>query len=126
MALQEGTRLELWEGDHRISVDHRKVSVYTPLSGKVTLRKEYGSVVLFYEDKRLEMTTPVAIKVALALVKNGGGLLEPNDIVVLSISGVEVLMLPETATRIGGAIIRKADKADDWQRDHYSPRRRFA
>lgn len=126
MPLQEGLKLELWSGAHRISVDHRKVSIFTPPSGKVTLRKEYGMVVLFFEDKRLEMSTPVAVKVGLALVKHGGGVLEANDVVVLNISGVEVLMLPETAARIGGALIRKADKADDWQRDNLTPHRRFA
>lgn len=124
--LQEGLRLELWSGHHRIAVEHRKVGIYQPSAGKITLRKEFGSVVLFFDNKRLEMDTPTAVKVGLALVKNGGGLLEPNDMVLLEISGVEVLLLPQTATQVGGAILRKADKADDWQRDNLTPRRRLA
>lgn len=123
--LQEGAILKLWSGDSSISVDHRRVPFFSPDPGRITLRKEFGNVVLFYQDKRLEMSTPVAVKIGLALVKHGGGVLEPSDIVVLSISGVEVLLLPETATRIGGALIRKADKADDWQRDNVTARRRL-
>jgi hypothetical protein len=46
--------------------------------------------------------------------------LEPGDVIVLEISGIEVLLLPETAMKIGGAILRKADRADDWQRQNIS------
>lgn len=108
----------LWSGDQHLTVDKRKGSVYIPQHGNVVVRGEYGSVVLFIGDKRLEMKTPVAVKIGLALVKNGGGILEPGDMVVLDISGIEVLLLPETAIKVGGSILRKADRADDWQRQN--------
>ena len=113
------SRMEaLWSGDNHLTVDKRKGGVYIPQHGNVVVRREFGGVVLFIGDRRLEMSTPVAVKIGLALVKNGGGVLEPGDMVVLDISGIEVLLLPETAIKIGGSILRKADKADDWQRDN--------
>ena len=108
----------LWSDGQRLVVDKRKNGVYLPQTGNAVVRAENRNVVLFIEGKRLEMTTPVAVKVGLALVRNGGGILEPGDVIVLEISGIEVLLLPETAIKIGGAILRKADRADDWQRQN--------
>jgi hypothetical protein len=106
----------LTSGLHSVTVDRRRDPLMMPQQGKIVVRSEYGQVVLFVGDKRLEMSTPVAVKVGLAMVDDGGSVLQVGDIVVLEISGFEVLLLPETAMRIGGAILRKANHADDWQR----------
>lgn len=123
MELSKG--LELWSDGTRISIDKKNQAIWKPQDGNVVVRKTLGRVVLLIGGKQLDMSTPVAVKVGLALVKNGGGYLDPHDVVVFNISGVEVFLLPETAMKIGGAILRKADHADDWQRDNLQPRRRL-
>jgi len=116
--------MELWSGDQRLVVD-KKSAVYLPQLGNAVVRREFDQVILFIDGKRLEMSTPVAVKIGLQLVRSAGTAQE-GELVTLIISGVEVLLLPDTATRIGGAILRKADKADDWQRDNLQPRRRLS
>ena len=115
--------MELWSDDSRLSIEKRH-ALYVPQTGDARVRKEYGQVVMFIDGKRLEMSTPVAVKVGLELVKSAATV-DTGELIVLTISGVEVLLLPDTATRIGGAILRKADKADDWQRDNLKPSRRL-
>lgn len=104
-----------WHGDHRISVD-RKRGVFRPEMGDVVVRQDCGDVLVFVKGKALRMSTPIAVKIGLALTGTGGANFEPDEIVVMDISGVEVQMLPQTAAKIGSAILRKADRADDWQR----------
>jgi len=114
----DGQRLELWSDGQRLVVDRKKQpGIYRPRVTKLVARQEQGSVVVFIDDRRLEMTTPIAVKVGFSLCKNGGAWLEPDDRVLLEISGTEILLLPEIAVRLGGAILRKADRADDWQRE---------
>ena len=115
--------MELWSADSRLCIEKRR-ALYLPQTGDARVRKEYGQVVMIIDDKRLEMSTPVAVKVGLELVKSAGTAVD-GELVALTISGVEVLLLPDTATRIGGAILRKADKADDWQRANNTPSRRL-
>lgn len=113
----EGKRLEIWSAGQRILIDRKKLpGIYRPSIDKIVARSEGPSVALFIGEKRLEMSTPIAVKVGLALAANGGAWLEPDDAVLFEISGIEILLLPEIAVRVGGAILKKADRADDWQR----------
>lgn len=114
----DGQRLEIWSGGQRLVIDRKKViGTYQSACERIVVRQERGSVALFVGDRRLEMTTPIAVKVGFSLCKNGGSWLEPDDAVLFEISGIEILLLPEIAVRVGGAILRKADRADDWQRE---------
>lgn len=113
----EGKRVEIWSGGQRLVIDRKKLpGVYQPTVHSIRACCDGPDVVLLIGDTRLQMTTPVAVKVGLALGFNGGAWLEPDDAVLLEVSGIEVLLLPETAVRISGAILRKANQADDWQR----------
>jgi hypothetical protein len=59
------------------------------------------------------------VKIGLALCLKSdehGSQTVKGEVVAFNISGFEVLLLPQTAMSIGAAILRKADRADDWQR----------
>lgn len=107
--------MQIYAGDQRLSVDRKCDVPFVPSAANIVVRTEYGLVILFVDDKRLEMSTPVAVKIGLALCLTSDVTVQ-REIVVFNISGFEVLLLPETAMRIGAAILRKADRADDWQR----------
>ena len=118
--------MEIWAGDLRLKVDRRTGVAYVPNAGKLAVRNEHDRVIVFVDGKRLEMTTPVAVKVGLALCLGSdehGANAVRDEVIVFEISGFEVLLLPETAMSIGAAILRKADRADDWQRAFFNTSR---
>lgn len=99
-----------------IMVDRKKASAYVPPPGAIRIRSQGPDVWLLIGDKILELTTPVAMKIAFALVGHAKECEGTPDFVVLAINGEELHLLPAIATQIGGALVKKADKADDWQR----------
>jgi len=72
-------------------------------------------VYLLVDDKMLEMRTPAAHKTGFALVKQAGEAL-PGEFVVLKVNGYALNFPPKSATQVGGALLRKADDADDFQK----------
>lgn len=119
-----GKRLELRAGDHRVIVDRKRTELCVPHAGEIRARDREGKVYLLVGLKALEMTTPVAIKVGYALAKNGGACMSLGDLVTLEIGGEEFHLLPAMAVQLGGALMLKADRADDWQRAN--PNRRLS
>jgi hypothetical protein len=117
--LVRGKRLELRNGDQRIVVD-RSVR-FVPFVGEMRARFRNDRVYLLLGSKALEMTTPVASKVGFALTQNGGACFYQGDVVLFEIGGEEFCLLPETALQLGGVMLKKTDRADDWQREN--PRR---
>ncbi len=111
-----GKRLEIRAGDLRVVVDRKSAALYRPPAGDVRTRNRDGKVYMLVGSKVLEMTTPVATKVGFALAKNGGACICHGDVVALEIGGEEFHLLPDTAVQLGGALMLKADRADDWQR----------
>lgn len=89
---------------------------------RVAVRQDGPIVVLFVADKSVQMTTPIAHRVGFALVVNARDC-APAEFVRLTINGESVDFPPRSARQVGGALLRKADGADDWQRSH---RRRAA
>lgn len=118
-----GRRLELRAGDLRVVVDRKSAALYTPPAGDIRARSRDGKVYVLMGAKVLEMTTPVAIKVGFALAKNGGACICHGDVVALEIGGEEFHLLPDVAVQLGGVLMLKADRADDWQRAN--PNRRL-
>lgn len=119
-----GRRLELRSGDSRVIVDRKKTAMYVPIKGDIRTRARQGQVHMLIGAKAIEMTTPVAIKVGFALAKNGGACELLGDVVSLEIGGEEFHLLPAVAVQLGGVLMLKADRADDWQRAN--PNRRLA
>lgn len=111
-----GKRLEIRAGDQRLIVDRKKTQFCTPLTGDIRARRRGDKVYILLGAKQLEMTVPVAIKVGFALTKNGGACMYLGDMVLLEIGGEEMTLLPAVAVQLGGVMMLKADKADDFQR----------
>lgn len=65
-------------------------------------------------DKMLEMRTPEAHRIGFAMCKQAG-LAEPGELIVVKINGSELQFPPNNARQVGGALLRKADDADDFQ-----------
>jgi hypothetical protein len=121
--LVSGKRLEIRNGDQRIVVDRKRQALFVPIQGKVYARFRHDRVYLWFGAKALEMTIPIAAKVGFALAKNGGACRYLGDFVFIEVGGEEIHLLPADAEQLGGVMLRKADRADDWQRLQRNPRR---
>jgi hypothetical protein len=117
-------RLELRNGDQKIVVDRKQQRFFVPFVGEMRARFRNDRVYVLLGTKALEMTTPVAAKVGFALTQNGGACFYQGDVVSFQIGGEEFCLLPEQAIQLGGVMLKKTDRADDWQRDN--PLRRVA
>ena len=111
-----GKKLVATAGDSRIVVDRIKQGMYVPPVGDIRISTKFGMVYLTIGTKVLEMTTPVAVKVGFALAKNGGACQALGDVVLFDIGGEQYTLLPDVAVQVGGGVLLKADKADDFQR----------
>jgi hypothetical protein len=111
-------RLELRNGDQRIVVDRKRQSLFVPFVGEMRARFRNDRVYLLLGTKALEMTTPVAFKVGYALAQNGGACFYQGDVVSFRIGEEEFNLLPEQALQLGGVMLKKMERADDWQRDN--------
>ena len=93
----------------------RSRGILTGVNFTVRVRSRYGLVYWMIGDKApLEMRTPAAHKTGFALVKHASEAIA-GELVVVKINGENLTFLPEHATQIGGALLRKADDADDFQ-----------
>jgi hypothetical protein len=72
-------------------------------------------VLLSLGTKTEQVSTVQAIETCLALGK-AVAKLEPGEHVVLTIGGESLHLPHEVALKVSGALLRKADAADDWQR----------
>lgn len=88
--------------------------VYKGENHKIVVRSERGQVVVFIDQSRLEFTTPAAFKIGFTMVKKAGAAMS-GDFVKLVINSKELQLLPEHALKVGGAILRKFEDADDFQ-----------
>lgn len=111
-------RIEISCGANTLVVDRKNIALYVPPKiDRIIARYRHGFVYLLVGDKQLEMATPVAVKLGLALCDNGGECSVSGDVVQLCINGEELCFLPFVAIQLGGIICKKADRADDWQRE---------
>ena len=81
------------------------------------VRSEGGSVVMLFGDAKVTMGTVEAHKAGFKLVKLSDQIID-GELICLKINGGELDLLPEQAKTIGGALLRKADNADDYQLQH--------
>ena len=89
--------------------------IYAPDVRRIVVRYEHNMVVLWLDDMRVEMTTPVAARIGLEMNKLYA-VHEPGDLVIMRINGRKVQLVPMQARQVGGVMLKKADRADDWQR----------
>ncbi len=120
-----GRRLEIRASksfnDQRIVVDHT-LGVGVPPPGEIRARFRGEKVFLLMGLKQLEMSIPVAAKVGYALANNGGAALYLGGFVSLKVGGEKYSLPGETSIQLGGVLMKKTDRADDWQRAN--PKRR--
>ena len=74
-----------------------------------------GRVGMSLGESRVWFRTPDAHATGLSLCRKATTL-TPGEFVVLRVNGHDVPLAAGDAVRIGGALLRKADAADDWQR----------
>jgi hypothetical protein len=79
----------------------------------IVIRQEYGNVIMIVGDKRVELTTSSAHKLGMGIAKKIPYLVK-NEIIFIMING-ERVELPGVADKVAGALLRKADDADDFQ-----------
>jgi len=106
--------------DSTLSVN-KKIGIYIPALPSITVRAEGREVAMLLEDSKITMGTVAAHAAGFKLVRLSGTAIS-GELIVLKINGDELDLLPEQAKSIGGALLRKADKADDFQR-YYAKRK---
>jgi hypothetical protein len=92
-----------------------KRGVFLDPGTPVRIGQRYDKVVLLQGAKGVQIDTPTAVRTGFQLVKLSDQVLA-GEFIALRIDGEELHLLPEVARQIGGALIRKADRADDFQR----------
>jgi len=78
------------------------------------MRSRGGLVYALIGDKMLEMRTPEAHRIGFAMCKKAGEA-EAGELIIVKINGTELQFPPNNARQVGGALLRKADDADDFQ-----------
>ncbi len=104
-----------------ITVD-RVRGLYSDPGGALRVGHRNGLLFLQRDAKSMEITTTEAANTCLALGRMVSKL-EPGEFIVLTINGEAIHLLPEVALKLSGALLRKADAADDWQLAFRNPRR---
>lgn len=107
--------------ENSISVDRRS-GILEPRAHRIAVRSRYGSVLMNIDGKIIELTTIVAHRIGMDLVCKANDCL-PSELINVNINNEKLGLLPEHATQIGGALLRKADDADDWQLENLKPKR---
>lgn len=86
--------------------------IYAPEIHKIIIRHELGMVIMFIDDRRIELNTLTAHKIGYTMAT---AKLAPNEMIVLSINGEKIDMVWPIAVKVSSALLRKADDADDFQ-----------
>lgn len=107
--------------ENSISVDRRS-GILELKAHRIVVRSRYGSVFINIDGAIIELTTIVAHRIGLDLVCKANDCL-PSEQINVNINNKKLGLLPTHATQIGGALLRKADDADDWQLENLKPKR---
>lgn len=94
----------------RISLDKGTVAHHT-----IRVRQYHHQVVCLIDGKPVVMNTPAAVKAGVALATMAGQA-QRGEIITMTHNGETIKLLPYHAKKIGGALLKKADLADDFQR----------
>jgi len=86
--------------------------IYMPKYNNIVVRHEFGAVIVFIGQKRVELTTMIAHDIGYAIHSSEK---QPDEMVVLSINGEKIELLWPIALKLATALLRKADDADDFQ-----------
>lgn len=81
----------------------------------IRVRQAQHEVVMLVDNKTIVVDTPAAVKAGIALATLAGKA-QNNEIVTFTYSGETLNLSPKHAQKLAGALIKKADLADDFQR----------
>lgn len=96
----------------------RKVGTPIP-SPNIHVRAQGPWVVMLFGTSRIELTTPEAHKMAFQLIRTADNcILEQVEFVTLTINNADIEIPPQPARQLGAALLRKSDKADNFQITH--------
>jgi hypothetical protein len=93
-----------------------------PIGLVIAVRATGPYVVVFIDGAGVPFLTTTVHPVGFQLVRLAQKA-QKGDVVVFNINGTDIDLPPDKATKVGAALLRKADFADDWQLEH---RRRAA
>jgi len=96
-------------------------NIYQPKHVSIVIRHELGNVIMFIDGKRVEMTTITAHGIGMAIAK-AVPQLEQGEIIEVNINKEPIQLIGGYAMKVAGALLRKADDADDWQLQHNTKR----
>lgn len=91
-----------------------KTGIYSGEVNQIKVRHRFGKVLLKIDDSVLEFKTPEAFKLGWDIVCKSGQL-QPSEFVSVKINGKVIELLKEQGLKVGGALLRKCDDADDFQ-----------
>lgn len=106
--------------DNSISVSRVRNTPYVPEFRTIRARFRGPLCYLWFDDKRVEMRTPTAVAIGLELCRQESRA-EPGELIVLTINRRNVTLLPDVARQVGGVLLRKAERADEWQTNQGKP-----
>jgi hypothetical protein len=107
----------LWEGGEKLTIDPLKRGlVYVPPAGELRVRMRNERVFVLWADQAFSMSTPIAVKAGMALARAAHVAEIAGDWVAFQIAQTRLVLLPEAARQLAGTMLRKADRADDYQR----------
>ena len=86
----------------------------------IRVESHYGMVYWAIGDSIIKLTTVVAHRIGMALCKKASER-APDEFVFVKINGKEIQFEARNAKQVGGALLRKADDADDFQLQRKQP-----
>lgn len=81
----------------------------------IRVRQAQHEVVMLVDGRGIAVDTPAAVKAGIALATLAGQA-QNNEIVTFTYSGETLNLSPTHAYKLAGALLTKADLADDFQR----------
>ncbi len=97
-----------------LSIEIAHVPLFLPPRRKITASAQLGKVILFIDERPVELSTVVAHEIGMIVAKAIPNL-EPGEMILLIINGERIELIGNVAEKFYVALLRKADQADDWQ-----------
>ena len=108
--------------DHSLSVtcDNKN---FNPTIAKIRVRNVGPLVAMVFENKQIEVRTPTAHQIGFAIIRAADDCIKANELgakefVVLTINHADIHLPASSARKLGAALVRRSDPADDFQRKY--------
>lgn len=102
--------------ENSISVSRVRNTVFVPTVHSIQIGERGPDCVLILDNAPILLNTPDAVKIGYELCRMESQS-EEGELIILTINGRDVMLIPSQARQVGGVLLKKADRADDWQRN---------